>query len=131
MVSECWQSNAEQVLNDLQEIVTARDLPALLDFFEDPAVLIGTAAEGRTPEARREYLTAVTTQTASLRWEWRETVLFYETDAALGFSAFGEVVVTDESEERRAPIRASFLAVRGIAGWRLRHFHGSIPQSPN
>ena len=41
MVSDRWKSSAEQVLNDLQEMVTARDLPALLEFFEGPAVLIG------------------------------------------------------------------------------------------
>jgi SnoaL-like domain len=115
----------------LQENVSARNFAGLLEFFEDPAVLIGTAGDGRTPEGRRDYLAAVTTQSAALRWDWRETVLFYETDEALGFAAFGDVVLTDESEEWRAPIRASFFAVRGADGWRLRQFHGSIPQSVN
>jgi hypothetical protein len=84
----------------------------LLEFFEDPAVLIGTAGDGRTRDGRRDYLTAVATQTAAVRWDWNETVMFYECDSALGFAAFGEVV-------------------RASDGWRLRQFHGSIPQVPS
>lgn len=86
-----WQATAEQILAELQDRVGDRDLADLLEFFEDPAVLIGTSGEGRTRAARREYLTAVVTQAATVRWDWEETVLFYESDDALGFAAFGEV----------------------------------------
>lgn len=126
-----WSANAQRILNDLQEKVTARDLPALLQLFEDPAVLIGTAGDGRTPAAREAYLQAVTTQAGALRWDWRETVPFFESEDALGFAAFGDVVLVDDTQELRAPIRATFFAVRANGGWRLRQFHGSIPQSPN
>ena len=122
-----WRTDAQQILDELQEKVSARDLPALVEFFEDPAVLIGTAGDGRTPDARRAYLTGVTTQAASLLWDWKETVVFYESDSALGFAAFGEVAVVDEAEELRAPIRGTFFAVKASDGWRLRQFHGSIP----
>ena len=104
---------------------------ALLEFFEDPAVLIGTAGDGRTPEAREAYLEAVTTQPGAVRWDWRETVLFFESADAVGFAAFGDVVLVDDTQELRAPIRGTFFAVRVNGGWRLRQFHGSIPQSPN
>ena len=67
---------------------------------DDPAVLIGTAGDGRTSDARREYLSAVTTQPGVLRWDGRETRLFYESEDALGFAAFGDVVVTDASGTR-------------------------------
>lgn len=126
-----WSADAQRILNDLQEKVTARDLPALLQLFEDPAVLIGTAGDGRTPAAREAYLEAVTTHAAALRWDWRETVAFFESEDALGFAAFGDVVLVQDTQERRAPIRATFFAVRANGGWRLRQFHGSIPQSPN
>ena len=126
-----WIADAQRILNDLQEKVTARDLPALLEFFEDPAVLIGTAGDGRTPQAREAYLEAVTTQPGAVRWDWRETVLFFESEDALGFAAFGDVVLVDDTQELRAPIRGTFFAVRANGGWRLRQFHGSIPQSPN
>jgi SnoaL-like domain len=126
-----WNADAQRILNDLQEKVIARDLPALLQLFEDPAVLIGTAGDGRTPAAREAYLEAVTTQAGALWWDWRETVPFFESEDALGFAAFGDVVLVDDTQELRAPIRATFFAVRANGGWRLRQFHGSIPQSPN
>jgi predicted nucleic acid-binding protein len=122
-----WSADAQQILSDLQAKVSARDLPALIELFEEPAVLIGTAGDGRTRAARDAYLEAVTTQTGAVQWDWRETVLFYESDDALGFAAFGDVV----TEELRAPIRGTFFAVRANGGWRLRQFHGSIPQSPS
>jgi ketosteroid isomerase-like protein len=127
-VDESWRADAQQILDELQAKVSARDLPALLEFFEDPAVLIATAGDGRTRDGRRDYLTAITTQTAAVRWDWNETVLFYQADSALGFAAFGEVVLADDAQELRAPIRATFFAVRASDGWRLREFHGSIPQ---
>lgn len=126
-----WSADAQRILDDMQEKVTARDLPALLQLFEDPAVLIGTAGDGRTPEGREAYLEAVTTQPGALQWDWRETTVFYESDDALGFAAFGDVVLLDGAQELRAPIRATFFAVRANGGWRLRQFHGSIPQAPN
>ena len=42
-MDESWRAGAQQILDELQEKVSARDLSALLEFFEDPAVLIGTA----------------------------------------------------------------------------------------
>jgi uncharacterized protein (TIGR02246 family) len=128
---DSWRAAAQEILSELQAKVTARDLAGLLEFFEDPAVLIGTAGDGRTSDARLEYLTAVTTQPAALRWDWHETALFYEAEDALGFAAFGDVLLTDAADEFRAPIRATLLAVYADGGWRLRQFHGSIPQAPS
>jgi uncharacterized protein (TIGR02246 family) len=127
-----WTEDAAQILEALQARVDARDQQALLDLFEDPAVLIGTAGDGRTSETRSEYLTAVATQSAALRWEWVETRLFYNAADALGFAAFGEVVLTGEDSEWRAPIRVTVFAVQVEGDWRLREFHGSIPfQDPS
>ena len=94
-------------------------------------MLIGIAGEGRTGEGRRDYLAAITAQTAAVRWDWNETDLFYERDDALGFAAFGEVVLTDQSQELRVPFRGTFFAARVNDGWRLRQFHGSVPQVPS
>ena len=49
------------------------------------------------------------------------------TARAIGFGAHGEIVVTEDGLERRAAFRLSILASRSGDGWRLRHFHGSIP----
>jgi hypothetical protein len=85
----------------------------------------------RTPEACEAYLEAIATHAAALRWDWRDVVLFYESEDALGFAAFGDVLLVEGVREVRAPIRGTFFAVRANGGWRLRQFHGSIPQSPN
>jgi hypothetical protein len=128
-MSDTWRADADEILRDLQTRVSARDLEALAELFEEPAVLIGTAGEGRTNRARREYLEAVVSQPAELVWEWQEQYLFYESPDALGFAAFGDVVLRGGSSEWRSPIRGSFFAVRSDEGWRLRQFHGSIAQS--
>jgi uncharacterized protein (TIGR02246 family) len=120
-------ADAHTVLRALQAAVDARDPEALVSLFDDPAVLIGTAGDGRSPEALRRYLTAVATHPGSLRWEWLEVVPFHEDAGSLGFAAFGDVVLSEGNSERRAPIRVTIFAVESPDGWRLRQFHGSIP----
>jgi ketosteroid isomerase-like protein len=122
-------ADAREILDLMQAKVDARDADALIAFFEEPAVLIGSAGDGRDTERRRRYLTALATQPESIRWDWQEIVPFYETEDALSFSAFGEVVVMHGGGEERFPIRGTVLAVRSGDGWRLRHFHGSVPAS--
>src|SRR4051812_48066474 len=120
-------SHARSVLDSLQAAVDSRDAHRLMAMFGEPAVLIGTSGDGRGPDGLRNYLTAVVTQPESLRWDWREVLPFHESADTIGFAAFGEIVVSDGAIERRAPIRASVLAVRIDQGWQLKHFHGSIP----
>jgi uncharacterized protein (TIGR02246 family) len=119
--------DAHGILRALQSAIDAGDAGALVALFDDPAVLVGTAGDGRDREALRAYLTAVATQPESLRWEWREVVPFHASAGTLGFAGFGDIVVSDGETERRAPIRATIFAVQTPHGWRLRQFHGSIP----
>ena len=124
------ETRSRAVLQALQTAVDSRDAEQLLRLFGDePAMLIGTGGDGRTPETRRAYLTAVATQPERLHWDWREVIPFYETDESIAFAAFGDIVVTDESDQRRAPIRATVLADETATSWRIRLFHGSIPSS--
>jgi SnoaL-like domain len=122
------ETRGRAVLRALQTAVESRDADQLQQLFDDePAMLIGTGGDGRTPETRREYLTAVATQPARLLWEWSEVIPIYETDEFVAFASFGDIVVTDDLGERRAPIRATVMAVETEVGWRIRLFHGSIP----
>ncbi|MGH8892283.1 MAG: nuclear transport factor 2 family protein [Actinomycetes bacterium] len=118
---------ASSILARIQSAVDAKDADALIDLFDDTAVLVGTAGHGRRPEEVREYLTAVVAQPGSLSWEWRDVVVFHEGPGAIGFAGFGDIVVADQDGEQRAPIRLTAFAVQSPAGWRLRQFHGSIP----
>ena len=116
------------MLRSLQAAIDSRDPDTLLSLFADePAMLIGTSGDGRTPATRRDYLTAVATQPDRLYWDWQEVIPFYETEDAIGFAGFGDVVVISEEGEWRAPIRATLLAVERRDGWRIKQFHGSIP----
>lgn len=119
--------DAHAVLRTLQELVDARDLDGLLELFADGGVLIGTSGDGRDRVGVRRYLEAVVAQPAELRWEWTEVVAFHCTDDAVGFAAFGDVVLAEAGSERRHPIRMTALAVREDGRVRLRQFHGSIP----
>jgi uncharacterized protein (TIGR02246 family) len=120
-------AEAKSILRALQAAVDARDADALVALFDDRAVLIGGAGDGRDAEGLRRYLTAVATQADALRWEWSDVVPFLQESRRLGFAAFGDIVLSQGRTERRAPIRVTVVAVGSPDGWRLHHFHGSIP----
>src|SRR5690349_13088153 len=105
-------ADAQSILASLQTAVDGRDPEALLSLFDESAVLIGAAGDGRDREGLRRYLTAVATQSEALHWEWQEIVPFHESEDTLGFAAFGEVV----SGEQRAPMRLTVVAVRAADG---------------
>jgi hypothetical protein len=113
----------EALLDRLQTLVDAGDLDGLLDLFAEDAVLIGTAGDGRDREGVRRYLTAVVALAGRLRWEWAAVIPFQATEDALGWAAFGDIVI----DELQQPIRMTGFATRDPAGWRVRQFHGSIP----
>lgn len=121
------KAEARTVLGTIQQLVDARDLDGLLELFDDGAVLIGTSGDGRDRAGVERYLEAVVRQPGGLRWEWAEVIPFHRTDEAVGFAAFGDVVLVGDDSEFRAPIRMTGLAVRDGASWKLRQFHGSIP----
>lgn len=119
-------ADSRAILETLQAAVDARDRDALLELFDDPAVLIGASGDGRDRQRLVDYLTEVATQ-EPFRWEWDEVIPFHSEPGALGFAAFGDLVVSAPTGEMRAPIRVTIFAVETADGWRLRQFHGSIP----
>lgn len=121
------EREARGILTALQAAVDARDVDRLLGLFDEPAVLVGAGGDGRNRERLVGYLTAVATQPESLLWEWSEIVPFHHEAGVLGFAAFGEIAIRDESGEDRRPFRLTVVAARGSDGWRVRQFHGSIP----
>ena len=118
---------ARAVLRALQDLIDARDLDGLLELFADGGVLIATSGDGRDRAGVRRYLEAVVAQPGELRWDWAEVVPFHSAEDAVGFAAFGDVVLADDGSEWRKPIRMTGLTVREGGRWRLAHFHGSIP----
>jgi hypothetical protein len=126
------EQTARGLLGKLQDAVSRKDLAALLDLFDDAPVLFGSAAESVGADEVRAYLLRVLEHDASLRWEWDRVIPLLHEPGALAFSVIGTVGFDDESGNRigeREPFRLTCLAVRREAGWRLRHFHGSVPQA--
>ena len=121
--------DARAVLRTLQDLIDARDLVGLLELFAEDSVLIGSSGDGRDSAGVRRYLEALVGQPGELRWEWADVIPFHRTEDALGFAAFGDVVLAENGSEWRKPIRMTGLAVREGGRWRLRQFHGSIPSA--
>lgn len=127
MTSDAAVTTARAILADLQAAVDSRDIDRLDDLFDERAVLLGTSAHNLDRDDVRAYLKLVAEQPGRLSWEFRDVRVFHEVDATLGFAAIGDVVVSEDGEEARAPFRLTVLAVETDRGWRLRQFHGSIP----
>jgi uncharacterized protein (TIGR02246 family) len=125
-MTESAEATARAIVAELQARIDARDLDHLAAYWHDDAVLTGTSAYNQGAEVR-EYVAAVIAQDASLRWVLPRVDVFLDDGDTIGFGAHGEIVVTEGGTERRAEFRLSIVASRSGDGWRLRHFHGSIP----
>ena len=122
---------ARQLLQELQAAVASKDLAAVLALFDEDAVVFGTAAANVGAEEVRAYLTRVVEQDGTLRWEWDHIVPLLSDPTALAFAVIGTVGFDDEAGaavEDRDPFRLTCVAVQSEGRWRLRHFHGSVPQ---
>lgn len=123
------QDVARDVLARLQSAADTSTVEALAGVFDDDedVVLIGTTSHRLGPAGLREYLTLLVEADGRLRWEWDSVHVFLDLPDAVGFACFGQVVVTEDGEPARAPIRMTAVAVPSRDGWRLRQFHGSLP----
>lgn len=117
---------ARDLLDALQDAVASKDSATLGRVFDDEVVLFGTAAANMDRAQTDAYLARVLSQPGVLRWEWDEVVTLWRSAEVLAFAAVGTVGFDDEP---RDPIRLTCVAVSTADGWRLRHFHGSIPET--
>ena len=125
-MTESAEATARAIVAELQARIDARDLDHLAAYWCDDAVLAGTSGY-KQGSAVRQYVAAVIAQEASLQWVLPRVDVFLDEGGTIGFGAEGEIVVTDDGTERRAAFRLSIVAARSGDGWRVRHFHGSIP----
>ena len=122
---------ARRVLAQLQDAVAAKDLSKLAELFDDDVVLFGTAAANLDRVQTVDYLARVAGQEGTIRWEWEQVLPLFNRSEVLVFAAIGTVGLDDaqgRSIGEREPFRLTCLAVAQDGHWRLRHFHGSVPE---
>ena len=122
---------ARGILDELQDAITARDLDRLARLFDDDVALFGTAAANVDRAATLAYLARVVDQDATIRWGWEQVVPLVSQRDVLAFAVVGSVgldAVDGNPLGERQPFRLTCVAVADGERWRLRHFHGSIPE---
>jgi len=123
---------ARGILAELQDGFVAHDLAAVTRLLDDEVVVFGTAAESLDGGQSRAYVARMLAQDGVVRWSWDRVVpVLFET-TVLSFAVVGTVGFEDAQGRAlgaRQPFRLTCVAVARDGTWRLRHFHGSVPQS--
>ena len=119
---------AQSLLEQLQRAVETHELGVVLDLLTADAVVLGTAAENLERPEIEAYLGAVVAEQATITWHYDTVRVVDARPDAVTFVALGSVG-WDDDEDERDPFRLTCLAVRDAGRWRLRLFHGSVPQA--
>jgi len=123
---------ARGVLIELQDGFAAHDLPAVTRLLDDDAVVFGTAAENVDGGQSRAYVAGMLAREGTVRWSWDRVIPVLAEPAVLAFGVIGTVGFEDAQGQalgERQPFRLTCVAVLRDGRWRLKHFHGSVPQS--
>jgi uncharacterized protein (TIGR02246 family) len=120
---------ARGILNELQESVAAKNPDRLARLFTDDVVLFGTAAANLDRNETMAYLARVVAQDGIIKWEWDRVAILVSAPALLCFAVLGTVGFEEAAGTAdRDVFRLTCVAVEQGGRWRLRHFHGSVPQ---
>ena len=125
------ESTARQLLDEIQEATAAKDADKLADLFADDVVLFGTAAANIGRHETIAYLHRVLAQDGTIRWHWKQVEPLLAEPGVICFAVVGSVGFEfpgDEPDGARDAFRLTILAVEEGGRWRVRHFHGSVPQ---
>ena len=109
--------------------MSARDSDELSRILDDDITIFGTASANVDSAQSLAYLGNVLAQPVTIRWEWRQVLPLAAQDDVLCFAVVGTVGWDGAPDAERDPFRLTCVAVRDGERWRLRHFHGSVPQT--
>jgi hypothetical protein len=123
---------ARGILSQLQLGFVAHDLAVVMDLLDDEVVVFGAGGQGLDAEQSKDYVSRMLAQDGVVRWGWDQVLPVLAEPTVLVFAVVGTVGF-DNAQGRAVGERSSFrltcIAVLRDGRWRLRHFHGSVPQS--
>ena len=123
---------ARGILSQLQLGFAAHDRAAVMRLLDDEVVVFGAAGQGLDAEHSKDYVSGMLAQDGVVRWGWDRVVPVLTEPTVLVFAVVGTVGFDDAQGRalgERSPFRLTCVAVLRDERWRLRHFHGSVPQS--
>jgi hypothetical protein len=125
------EQTARGILAQLQDAFLGKEVAEVVALLDDEVVLFGSASQSIGARQARAYVERVLDQEGSIRWGWDQVVPLLDGPGVLVFAVVGTVGFEDAQGGPlgdRDPFRMTCIAVGGDSGWRLRHFHGSVPQ---
>ncbi len=119
---------AREVLDRLEAGVAARDVTALNDLCTDEVALFGTAGANFGSDETSGYLRMVVESTSTIRWHLdRWSVVHHDVDHLL-VAGSGHVELDEGGEPEQSDFRLTLWLTRQDDGWKIGHFHGSVPE---
>lgn len=119
---------ARSFLDRLEAAIAAGGLAGLRELCTDDVALFGTARANFGLAETSDYLRLVTQQN-TIRWFLDRWSVLHHDDRHLLVAAAGRVESTDAAETVGQDFRLTLWLTQQQGEWRLRHFHGSVPES--
>ncbi len=120
---------ARSLLDRLEAGIAASDLPALTELCADDIVLFGSARANFGAEETRRYLGMVAEFNSTVRWFLDRWSVLHQDDQHLLVAGDGEVEFDEGTGADRSEFRLTMWLVREAGDWKIRHFHGSVPEA--
>jgi ketosteroid isomerase-like protein len=122
--TERAETTARAILTELQACFADSDVDRFGRLMDDECVLFGTIAANLDRDQTMAYVGPLVEQQATIRWGWDTVVPLVSEPDLLCFAVVGSVGLDDGG---RSVFRLTCVAERNQGRWRLRHFHGSVP----
>lgn len=121
---------ARSFLERLEAAIAARDLVSLRELCTDDVALFGTARANFGLQETMDYLRLATEQNG-IRWFLDRWSVLHHDEGHLLVAAAGRAEWNTGAEAEVLDFRLSLWLVQHQGEWRMKHFHGSIPEQPD
>jgi len=118
---------AREFLDRLETAIASRDLVALRGLCAQGVTLFGTARANFGLDETSDYLRLVIEQ-HTIRWFLDRWDVAHHDNEHLLVAASGQVEGNDGTETETVQFRLTLWLVQQRGEWRMKHFHGSVPE---